>query len=106
MRSAWGSKLGHGRERWSCGRFVFVDEAAEYFVFVDSPCRDGDGRGWLFIGRLERERAVRPVSVVVGGVDAEHVLELVAVDDQDPVEALAAEGAYPTLGIGVRIRGL
>jgi hypothetical protein len=48
---------------------------------------------------------VRPVSVVVGGVEAEHVLEMAAVDDQNPVEALAAEGADPTLGIGVRVWG-
>ena len=67
---------------------------------MDSPCRDGDARRWLFVRRLERERAVRPVSIVVGGVEAEHVLEVAAVDDQDPVEAFAAEGADPTLGIG------
>jgi hypothetical protein len=53
---------------------------------------------------LERERAVRPVSVVMGGVGAEHLLEVAAVDDQDPVEALAAEGADPTLGVRIRIR--
>ena len=40
----------------------------------------------------------------MGGVDAEHLLEVAAVDNQDPVEALAAEGADPTLGVGVRIR--
>jgi hypothetical protein len=74
-------------------------------VFVDSPCLHGDGRRWLLVGRLERERAVRPVSVVVGGVEADHVLEVAAVDDQDPVQALAAEGADPTLGVGVRVWG-
>jgi hypothetical protein len=41
----------------------------------------------------------------MGGVDAEHVLEVAAVHDQDPVEALATEGADPTLGAGVRVRG-
>jgi hypothetical protein len=41
----------------------------------------------------------------MAGVDAEHVLEVAAVDDQDPVEALAAEGADPTLGVRIRIRG-
>ena len=72
---------------------------------MDSPCWDGDGRRWVLVGRLERERAVRPVLVVVGGVEAECVLEVAVVDDQDPVEALAAEGADPTLGIGVRVWG-
>jgi hypothetical protein len=70
-----------------------------------SPCLHGDGRRWLLVGRLERERAVRPVSVGVGGVEADHVLEVAAVDDQDPVQALAAEGAEPTLGVGVRVWG-
>jgi hypothetical protein len=41
----------------------------------------------------------------MSGVEAEHVLEVAAVDDQDPVEALAAEGADPTLGVGIRVRG-
>src|SRR6266513_895743 len=97
-------KLGHAREWWSCGRFVFVDEAAEDFAFVDGDrgCADEQGRGLVW--RLKRERAVRPVSVVMGGVDAEHLLEVAAVDDQDPVEALAAEGADPTLGVRIRIR--
>ena len=34
-----------------------------------------------------------------------HTLEVAAVDDQDTVEALPAEGADPTLGIGVRVWG-
>ena len=28
-RSSWVRKRGHGRERWSCCGFVFVDEAAQ-----------------------------------------------------------------------------
>jgi hypothetical protein len=39
----------------------------------------------------------------MGGVDAEHLLEA-AVDDQDPVEAFAAEGGDPALGVRIRIR--
>jgi hypothetical protein len=76
---------------WLCGGFVFVDEAAEDFVFVDVArgCVDEGGRGLVW--RLERERAVRPMLVVVGGVEVEHVLEVAPVDDQDPVEAFAAE---------------
>jgi hypothetical protein len=31
-------------------------------------------------------------------VDAEHLLELSPADDQDPVEAVAADGANPALG--------
>jgi hypothetical protein len=39
----------------------------------------------------------------MGGVNAEHALELAAVDDQDPVEALAPERADPALGVGVGV---
>src|SRR6266516_4107535 len=36
--------------------------------------------------------------------DAEEVLELVAADDQEPVEALAADAAGPALDVRVRVR--
>ena len=49
---------------------------------------------------------MRPVLVVVAAVDAEHVLEMTAADDEDPVEAVGAHCAHPTLGEGVRVRGL
>jgi hypothetical protein len=44
---------------------------------------------------------VRPVGVVVVGVDVEDVLEVSAAADQDPVEALASDGPDAALGIGV-----
>ena len=47
-----------------------------------------------------------PVLVVVPAVDAEHVLEMAAAEDQDPVEAVGASRAHPALGEGVRVRGL
>jgi len=37
-------------------------------------------------------------------VDAEDVLELSPADDQDPVEAVAADGSDPTFGERVRLR--
>jgi hypothetical protein len=48
---------------------------------------------------------VWPVLVVVAAVDAEQVLEAVA-EDQDPIEAVGANRAYPTLGEGVCVRRL
>jgi hypothetical protein len=42
-------------EQLSCGGFVFIDEAAEQFVFADVPCRGADGRRDAFVGRLKRE---------------------------------------------------
>src|ERR1700730_18822451 len=47
---------------------------------------------------------MRPMAVVVVDVDAEHVLKLSPADDQDPVEAVAADGADPALGERVRLR--
>jgi len=49
---------------------------------------------------------MRPVLVVVAAVGAEHVLEVAAAEDEDPVDAVGANGADPTLDEGVRVRGL
>jgi hypothetical protein len=43
-----------------------------------------------------------PVSVVVRGVLVEHGGEVPFAGDEDTVEALAADGADPTFGVGVR----
>src|SRR4029434_3480137 len=45
-------------------------------------------------------------AIVVRDVDAQDVLELAAAEDQDAVEAVVPDGAYPSLGVGVRVRGL
>jgi hypothetical protein len=45
-----------------------------------------------------------PVDVVVLDADAQDTLELAAARDQEPVEALAADGADPALGERVRVR--
>src|SRR4029077_7144139 len=47
---------------------------------------------------------MRPVRVVMVDKDAEHVLEVASVHDQDPVEALGADGADETLGDRDRLR--
>ena len=44
-----------------------------------------------------------PLAVVVGRVGAEHVFEVAAVEDQQPVETLGADGADEALGVGVRL---
>jgi hypothetical protein len=43
---------------------------------------------------------------VYAAVDAEHVLEVTAAEDENPVEAVGADSAHPALGVGVRVRGL
>ena len=47
---------------------------------------------------------MRPMLVVVAGVDAEHVHELTPAEDEQAVEALATHAADPALGVGVRVR--
>ena len=61
---------------------------------------------WLFAVRrrpVQRwpllECTMRPVLVVMRGIRGEHMLEVAAADDQDPVEALAADAADPKLGV-------
>jgi hypothetical protein len=58
------------------------------------------GRGWS-----QAERAMRPVGVVVLDVDPQDTLEVSAVCDQEPVEAVATNRADPALGERVRVRG-
>ena len=47
-----------------------------------------------------------PVPVVVAAVDAEDVFEVSSAEDQDPVETLDSECAYPAFGVSVRVRRL
>src|SRR6266498_4174306 len=52
----------------------------------------------------QAERAMPPVNVVVVDVGAQDMFELSAAYDQEPVEAVSADGADPTLGERVRVR--
>ena len=47
---------------------------------------------------------MRPVDVVVVDVDAQDALEVAAVDDQQPIQALGADGSDEALGDGVCLR--
>jgi len=82
---------------------VLVDQAAEPVVAVNlagSRCR------WWLIGLrgLELERTMRSVLVVMVDVNAQHVLEVPAVEDQQPVETLGAHCPDEALRNGVRLR--
>ena len=99
----WGTYTHRSR---CCG--VFVDQAAEAIASVDALgwVRVAEAsslvRGW----RRQLECSMRPVAVVMIDIDAEHLLELSAADDQDPVEAVTSDGPDPALGKRVRLRGL
>ncbi len=55
--------------------------------------------GWALI-----ERAVRPMGVVVLGVDPEHAREVQTAEEEQPVQAFPPEGAEPSFHDGVRPR--
>src|SRR6266511_2274520 len=54
--------------------------------------------------RRELERAMRSLVVVVVDVNAEHLFEVAAVDDQQPVQTFGADGPDEALGDPVRLR--
>ena len=69
-----------------------MDQSAEQVAALDVAA------AWLGVrtcrvGREQRESAVWALAVVVGGVDAEHCLEVAASDYQQPVETLGTDGA-------------
>ena len=87
---------------------VLVDQPAKDFgssnVFRvgigDRDDRFGDRQRAAFI-----EGSVRPVPVVVVHVLGEHGFEVAAAEDEEPVEALSADGTDKALGDGIRARG-
>ena len=80
---------------------VLVDHATEPLTPTDNEVVGGRRPGSPG-GRGLAEGAVRPVGVVVIDVDSEHVVELAAVHDQDPIEELSAKAADPPLRDRVR----
>jgi hypothetical protein len=101
---------GHDPALRKCGRVTRRDcirgESAEVVTSADvTRLRRCDHvRREAAVGRREFERAVLGGAVVVRGEDAEDVLELALVEDQQPVEALAPKRAGPPLRDRVRVR--
>jgi len=46
---------------------------------------------------------MRPMLIVMAGIDAKYVLEVAAAEYEQPVEALATDAANPALGVSVRV---
>ena len=82
---------------------VLVDVAAESVAAVDLAVA-GSLVSLVGLGRPEFERTVRPLAVVVVDVDAEHVFEVTAVEDQQPVQALGTHGPHEAFCDRVRLR--
>ena len=101
-------------------RRVEIDRrSGRVFVLVDEAAKEVGPRELRIGRRPERCRApvclfgwtkcecpMRPMPVVMAGIDAKHVLELAAAEDEQAVEALAAHAADPALGVRVRVRCL
>jgi hypothetical protein len=86
-----------------CGAVIFVNQSAESVAALDLPA------AWLRVracrvGREQCESAVGALAVVVRDVGAQHLLEVAAAENQEPVETLGADGADEALGVGVRLR--
>jgi hypothetical protein len=83
-----------------------VDESAEAVASVEVIRRVGADAPEppLWCWGCQAEGSMRPVAVVMVDVDAEHLLELSSADDQDPVEAVAPDGADPALGERICLR--
>jgi hypothetical protein len=89
--------------RLSGGSVVLVDEAAEPVAAANLAVKRSR-RSLVGFGRREFEGAMRPLAVVVIDIDPEHAFEVTAVEDQQPVETLRADGPDEALGDGVRLR--
>lgn len=76
-----------------------MDECAEQVTAFDrAGLRFRDDCCWF--GRVQRERTVRALAVVVRGVNANYALKVAAAEVQQPVEAFGADRADKALGVG------
>jgi hypothetical protein len=84
---------------------VFMEKSAEQVASMHSAwlavADNTQVGGW--IRRLQSERPVGTVVVVVGDVAPEHLLKVPAADDEQPVKALGPHRPDPALGVGVGV---
>src|SRR4030095_16735330 len=79
-----------------------MEEAAEPFASVYTlVILAQDGQLGRRVWRLQQQRPVGTVAVVMLDVDPKDLLEVAATDDQQPVQALGPDRAHPALGVGV-----
>jgi hypothetical protein len=84
---------------------VFVEEPAEQVTSTHGAsvilAEPDQPDGWIW--RLQHQRPVRTVAVVMLDVDPKDLLQVVAANDQRPVQALGADGPYPAFRVRVRL---
>src|SRR5947208_15101367 len=97
-------------------RRVEIDRrSGRVFVLVDEAAKEVGARELRIGRRSERCRApvclfgrtkcecpMRPMLIVMAGIDAKHVLEVPSAEDEQAVEALATHAADPAPGVGGR----
>jgi hypothetical protein len=93
-----------GAQTRSCSLSVLMEEAAEQVASVYNALVILVQNGQLGrrVWRLQQQRPVGTVAVVVPDVDAKDLLEVAAPDDQQPVQALDPDRPHPALGVRVR----
>jgi hypothetical protein len=69
-----------------------------WFILTD------DGQSGGSVRRLKLERPVGTVPVVVLDIDPKDLLQMAAPNDQQPIQALGADGADPPFCVRVRGR--
>src|SRR4029453_14790673 len=93
-----------GAQTRSCSSLVLVQETTKQVASVHAAllilANNGGSGGWVW--RLEPERPVRTVPVVVRDVDPKDLLEVASADDQEPVQALGANRPHPAFRRRVR----
>ena len=92
----------------SCSSSVFVKQATKEVASAHpgSPSLADQGQTGGWARRCQAKRSVWTMSVVVLDVHPEDLLQVTTADDQQPVQALRADGPDLTLRVGVRVRRL
>jgi hypothetical protein len=87
-----------GAQSCSCSSLVLVEEPAEQVTSTHPALLilADNGQPGTGIWRRQPERPVWTVSVVVLDIDPKDLLQMAAPDDQQPVQALGADGADPS----------
>ena len=75
-------------------------------MYPGLPSLADQGQTDRWIRRFEPKRPVWAMLVVVLDIHPEDLFQVTTANDQQPVEALGADGTDPPLGIGVRVRRL
>jgi hypothetical protein len=103
MIGSQGAERVKGANTRSCSSAVLMEESAEQVASTHGAAviLGADGRPGQRIWWSQPECPVGTVAVVMLDIDPEDLLQVAAANDQQPVQALGADGPNPALGVGV-----